>query len=82
MKQTAAVGWDVLVVTRAESEEGAELIVSSTEPPRGADFLEAAHTSDPAFHAPMILLQPIVLVSAGSVLDVPAQRCSSACCIG
>jgi len=29
---------------------------------------------DPASHAAMILLQPIVLVSAGSVLDVPAQR--------
>ena len=61
MKQSAAVGGDVLVVAIATAEKGAEFIVSSTEPLRGPDFLEAAHTPDPAFHAAMILLQPIVL---------------------
>ena len=44
------------LVTRAEAGEGTELIVSSTEPPRGADFLEAAYTLDPAFHAPIVAL--------------------------
>jgi hypothetical protein len=72
MKQTAAVGRDVLVVTRAQAEEVAELIVSSTESRRSPEFLEAAHTSDTAFHAPMVLLQPVVLICACSVFDVAA----------
>src|SRR5215217_3391396 len=74
MEQAAAIGGDVLVVAIATAEKGAELVVGSTEPIRGVECLEAAHTSDPAFHAPMILLQPIVLIGAGSVLDVSAQR--------
>jgi hypothetical protein len=47
MKQSAAVGGDVLVVAIATAEKGAEFIVSSTEPLRGPDLLEPAHTSDP-----------------------------------
>src|SRR5215211_8223659 len=65
MEQAAAISGDVLVVAIATAEKGAELVVASAEPIRGVECLEAAHTSDPAFHAPMILLQPIVLVGAG-----------------
>ena len=61
MEQSAAVGGDVLVVAGAGAEKGAELVIASTEPLGGPEGLEAAHTSDPAFHAPMILLQPIIL---------------------
>jgi hypothetical protein len=74
MEQAAAVGGDVLVVAGAGAERGAELIVSSTEPLRGPEDLDAPHTSDPAFHAAVVLLEPVVLVGAGPVHDVAAQR--------
>jgi hypothetical protein len=40
MKQTATVGGDMLVVTSAGTEKGAELIVSSTEPLGRTECLE------------------------------------------
>ena len=56
MKQTAAVGGDRLAMAGAEAEKGAELVIASTEPLGGPECLEAPHTSDPAFDAPVILL--------------------------
>jgi hypothetical protein len=72
-EQSAAVVRNVLVVAGAGAEKGAELIVSSTEPLGGPEGLEAAHTSCAPFHAAVVLLQPVVLVGAGPVLDVAAQ---------
>src|SRR5919202_227145 len=74
MEQSAAVGGNVLAVAGAEAEKGAELVIASTEPRGRSERLEAPHTSDPAFYAAVILLQPVVLVGAGSVRDMPAQR--------
>src|SRR4051794_37951294 len=39
MEQSAAVGGDGLVVAGAEAEEGAELVIASTEPRGGAEIL-------------------------------------------
>src|SRR5215213_7927589 len=72
--EQSAVGGNVLAVAGAEAEKSAELVIASTEPRGGPEILEAPHTSDPAFYAAVILLQPVVLVGAGSVRDMPAQR--------
>ena len=60
MEQSAAVGGNVLAVAGAEAEKGAELVIASTEPRRGPERLEAPHTSDPAFYAPVILLDSLI----------------------
>src|SRR5215212_608200 len=60
MEQSAAVGGNVLAVAGAEAEKGAELVIASTEPRGGPEILEAPHTSDPAFHAAVVLLEPTV----------------------
>jgi hypothetical protein len=49
MKQATTVGGNVLVVASAETEKGAELVIPSTEPIGGIEFLETPHISDPAF---------------------------------
>jgi hypothetical protein len=49
----------------AEAEEGAEFVIPSTKPLGGTECLEASHTSDPTFDAPVILLQAIVSIGAG-----------------
>ncbi len=61
MEQAAAVGWDTLVVAGAGAEEVAELVVAPTEALGGGEALEAAHTSDAAFDAPVVLLETIVM---------------------
>ena len=68
------IGGDVLVVAIATTEKGAELVVPSTEPRGGPGGLEAPHTSDPAFHVAVVLLEPVISVGAGPALDVAAQR--------
>ena len=73
MKQAAAAGGDMLVVTSAEAKKGTEFVIPSAEPCGGIEFLEAAHISDPAFDAPVILLQSVVSVSAGPVFHVSAE---------
>ena len=73
MKQTAAAVGNVLVVASAEAKKGAEFVIPSAEPCGGIEFLEAPHTSDPAFDAPVILLQSVVPVSARPVLHVSAE---------
>jgi hypothetical protein len=60
LKQATAVGRDVLVVAGLEAEEIAEFVIASAEPLRCIEALEAAHTSDAAFHAPMILFQSVM----------------------
>ena len=61
MKQTTAVGGNRLVVAGAEAEEVAELVMASTEPLGRAEALEAAHASDAAFDAAVVLLQALFL---------------------
>ncbi len=62
MKQATAVGWDMLVMAGARAKEVAELVVAVTEAlGRGeapeAAHTEAAHTSDAAFDAAVVLFQ-------------------------
>jgi hypothetical protein len=45
MKQTTAVGGNMLVVSAAETEKVTEFAVSSAEPIGGTEFLEAPHKS-------------------------------------
>jgi hypothetical protein len=56
VKQATAVGGDVLVVAGPEAKEVAEFVMASAEALRRTEALEAAHTSDAAFDAPVILL--------------------------
>jgi hypothetical protein len=72
MKQTTAVGGNRLVVTGAETEKGAEFVVSSAEPIGGTESLEAPHTSDPTFQTAMILIEPVIFIGAGPQHAVPA----------
>jgi hypothetical protein len=74
VKQTATAGGDMLVVAGAGAEKGAEFVVASAEALRGSEALKAPHTSCSAFHAPMILLQSVILVGAGPMHDPPAER--------
>src|SRR5215213_9695284 len=74
MEQATAVGGDVLVVAGAEAEEIAEFVVAATDALRRGEALEAPHTSCAPFHAPVVLLQPVVFVGAGPVHDVTAER--------
>jgi len=73
MKQAAAVGGDRLTMVGAETKKGAQLVIASTGPLGGRDCVEAARTSDPTFDAPVILLEPVVLVGAGPMLHMPAE---------
>jgi len=73
VKQAATAGWDMLVMTSAEAEKSAELVVPSTEPIGRAERLEPSHTSDPTFDAPVVLLQAVVFECACPVLHVSAQ---------
>ena len=61
MEQAAAVGGDMLVVTGAGAEEVAELVVAPAEALGRGEALEAAHASDAAFDAAMVLFQAIVM---------------------
>ena len=65
---------DDLVVTATRSEEISELTMLSTEAVGGVMALEASPTSDPAFDAAMVLLEPVVQVGAGAVPDGLAQH--------
>jgi hypothetical protein len=74
MKQATATGGDVLVVAGLEAKEIAEFVVASAEPLRRGEALEAAHTSKSTFHAAIILLQSIDLVSAAAMDNPPVER--------
>src|SRR3954452_18077490 len=74
VKQATAAGGDVLVVASAGTEEVAELVVASTEALRRCEALEPTHTSRAPFHAPVVLLQSVILVGAGPVLAMAAER--------
>ncbi len=67
MEQAAAAGGDMLVVAGSGAEEVAELVVASTEALGRGEALEAAHTSDAAFDAAVVLLETIVLVATGAM---------------
>ena len=73
MKQTAADCGSVLVVAGARAEVVAEFVVGSTVPVGRGEALEPTHTSDPTFDAPVILLEPVIPVSVGTVSDPLAQ---------
>src|SRR5215207_10030891 len=51
----------MLVVVGVEAKEVAQLVVGSAEPLRRGEAPEAAHASDAAFDAAMILFQAIVM---------------------
>jgi hypothetical protein len=59
--QVTAAGGDVLVVAGLKAKEVAEFIVASAEPLRCIEALEAAHTSDPSFDAPVVRSNPLFL---------------------
>ena len=61
MEKAAAVGGDRLVVTGAGAEEVAKLVIAATEALGRGEALEAAHASDAAFDAAVILFQAIVM---------------------
>ena len=67
MKHALAVGRNMLVVTGARTELASKLIIGSTESPGRGEAIKPAHTSDPAFDAPAILLEPIIPEQAGAV---------------
>src|SRR4051812_50056343 len=56
VKQTAATSGDMLVMAGTEAEGVTDFIIAATEALRRGEALEAAHTSDAAFDAAMILL--------------------------
>ena len=56
-----AIGGNMLVVAGAGAEEVAKLVIASAEALRRGEALEAAHTSDAAFDAAVILFQAIVM---------------------
>ncbi len=51
MKQATAAGGNRLIVAGSGAEEVAEFVVAAAEALRRGEALEAAHASDPAFHA-------------------------------
>ena len=71
VKQPTAAGRDVLVVASAGAKKVAELVIASTEALRGREALEPAHTSRASFYAAVVLLEPVIFVGAGSVLEEP-----------
>jgi hypothetical protein len=67
-------GGNGLVVAKAATKKITEFAVLSAEATGGLIGLEAPHTSDPPLDAAMVLLEPIVQVSARPVPDRPPQR--------
>ena len=57
VQETAAIGGDGLVVTSAETDVVAQLIVTSTELFGRGEALEPAHTSNATFNATVVLLE-------------------------
>jgi hypothetical protein len=74
VKQATAFCGDMLVMAGARAKEAAEFVVAPTEALGGGEALEAAHASDAAFDAAVVLLQAIVFVAAGAMGNPPAQR--------
>ena len=74
MKPATVVGGDMLVVAGAGAKEVAELVVTPTEALGGGEAPEAAHASDAAFDAAVVLFQAVVFVSAGPMRNPSAQR--------
>jgi MFS family permease len=72
-RAAAVAGGDILVVAGAGAEVVAKLVIASTEPLSGREAHEGRHTSNTAFHAAMILFQPVIFVSAGAVDNAPAE---------
>ena len=61
-------------MTTAGTKEISEFAVLPAEAVGGIVTLEAAHTSDPALDAAVVLLKAVVQVGAGAVPDRPAQH--------
>ena len=70
----AVSGGNMMVGVEAEPKEVTEFVVTSTEPPSRVRALEPAHRLVAAFDPAVILLQPIVEITAGAVLHALAQR--------
>jgi hypothetical protein len=69
MQQAATAGRDRLIVAGGRAEAVAEFVVAFAEALGCGEALEAPHTACAAFHAPMILLQSVILVGAGPMHD-------------
>ena len=65
---------DDLVVTATRAEKIAEFTMLAAEAAGGVMILEAAHTSDPALDAAMVLFKAIVQVGTRPVPDFVAQH--------
>src|SRR3954464_9842653 len=72
--ESAAIGGNMLMVAGARAEEAAQFIVCATEPSGGSGAFEAPHWSVAPFDAAVVLLQPVIQVSTGSVPHAFAQR--------
>ncbi|MCK8787847.1 hypothetical protein M0638_26185 [Roseomonas sp. NAR14] len=59
LKEAASISRNMPAVSGAEAEMVAEFIVATTEPLDWGEALEAAHTSEPAFEAAVVLRQAI-----------------------
>ena len=59
VKQATAVGGDMLIVAGAGAKEVAEFVVAPTEALGGGEAPEAAHASDAAFDAPVVLFKAV-----------------------
>jgi hypothetical protein len=62
------------MVAGTRAEEAAQFIVCATEPSGGSGAFEAPHWSVAPFDAAVVLLQPVIQVSTGSVPHAFAQR--------
>ena len=67
--EAAGGGGDDLAVTVSETEEVAAFAALAAEALGRLTALEAAHTSDPALDAAMVLFEAVVQVGAGAVPD-------------
>jgi hypothetical protein len=74
VKQTMVKGGDLLIVASADATEVSKLVVAAAELGRQTKILEAAHPSDAAFDAAVILPETVVLVGAGPAPNGPVQR--------
>ena len=64
----------MLMMAGATAQEAAPFIVCATEPSGGSGAFEALHWSVARFDAAVVLLQPVIQVSTGSVPHAFAQR--------
>jgi len=74
LEQAALLGKrDRLVEACADTKMVTEFVVGCAEPGGGVEGAEPAHGLVPLLDAPVVLLDPVVHVPAGAVMDVGAE---------